>query len=1150
MLYAFYFLVPTVILILCGIDITSQDVRNELSHFLNQRYSSTPTSMIELFVKCLDNSAIVYPTQARILSSKTIRSEIKPCKTNFSNNQRLHFSKRNNLSNIDNKILSADRYGICSPNYIPLVKPKQPTLCRVLTNKLSESENNPLIPYSESEKSKCNNIYTEDCFPTKNSAATYDNNCNNTSIVSLDNERVELITQLTEANELNYEALSNTNGLKPRTPELNSFTEKVPSDISQPQALDTFEMTDSTIEVSGVINHYTPVIDFGNDCNTLIYVKHTSGFSVGDKVLLIQMQGAQIIEDNNENYGVVTNYQNAGNHEFSRIKAINGNVIELQNRLLYKYFVPGKVQLVRVPEFENVIVNRELTCTPWDGEIGGVLAFVASGNVTLKSNLNVTGKGFRGAKAISTNDHPYYYVGDYIVEEDRPGYSAPKGEGIAFFGNPPYINGRGAAANGGGGGGNHNTGGAGGANAGCGGDGSLGWVSTHYSGDNAIAQSKGGHEVEYKIGRIFLGGGGGAGHSNQDDLGHGGNGGGIVIVRAENIVSNNFSIIANGNDGVESTIDGSGGGGAGGAIFLDVNTSVEKLMLSAAGGNGANNNYNRYDIPPGGGGGGGAILFKKILSKAETNVEPGKNGVSASSGTDYGAKSGCRGFTIDNIDIGEGNPVSIGGTRKNLPNQYYKVESINNDKINLAINQTAEFCPGDKFLIIQMQGVQISTQNNENYGKIENYKSAGNFELVQVSSVNGNNITLQNPLVRDYEPNGKVQLVTVPEFTDFTVSNTLSCRSWDGELGGVLIFSVDNTLRLNASIDVSGVGFRGGKSINSPNNPDIHNDEYHSKPDSSRYALKGEGIFGWDIPEHLAGRGKSASGGGGGNNHNAGGGGGSNIGCGGNGGYGWALYNGIRETSQGLGGIPLNTDGKKLFFGGGGGAGHSNEFTGSDGGSGGGIVIIKAKTIVSDNQSIVSKGLASRNAAFDGVGGGGAGGSILLDCQQFINTLYLNVNGGSGGSTTDHRDGPGGGGGGGLIGLSINQIHANIFASVDGGGAGNNKDFKNDGATNGCPGMIKNALHIPGDTSILSSIILEQNYTAPESFVYPNPVSNTLVLAVDNVNSVEIFNSIGYKHIVEVTQSTPYLTVDVSTLSNGLYFIKAADKICYFIVSH
>lgn len=484
---------------------------------------------------------------------------------------------------------------------------------------------------------------------------------------------------------------------------------------------------------------------------------------------------------------------------------------------------------------------------------------------------------------------------------------------------------------------------------------------------------------------------------------------------------------------------------------------------------------------------------------------------------------------------------------KTLPNLYYKVTAISNEKKSITVSNSEKLCPKDLVLIVQMQGAEILKDDNSDYGKIQSLNSTGNYEFARIQSINGTAISFEKPLTRTYIPNSKVQLVTVPEFEDLIVSSPLTCQPWNGDIGGVLAFTVKNTLYVNSHIDVTGVGFRGGRSVNSVTTPNSHVDNYVATPDSTQFSRKGEGIYGWLELEDLAGRGAAASGGGGGNNHNAGGGGGSNAGCGGKGGYGWNEFKGDRETSQGLGGRPILTDENKVFLGGGGGAGHSNELTGTDGANGGGIVVIKAKRIVSNNGSIASRGQSSKNAAYDGVGGGGAGGTVMIDCEQVINNVVVSVKGGSGGSTTEHRDGPGGGGGGGFIYFSGSENQKKAEIELNGGGCGTNKDFNPDGATSGCPGIVKNNIEIPG-VNDLTNIVDLSSYNKTQSLLNIISGSTDSYIIVESDEDIFLSDVLGKNIFPQITRSSLRFYIDTSSLPNGLYYISNGLDIKRFVV--
>ena len=919
----------------------------------------------------------------------------------------------------------------------------------------------------------------------------------------------------------------------------------------------SIEILDDRQAIEGIINIYTPVTGIGTDCNATITVADNKGFSIGDKVLIIQMQGAEIIPDNTDQYGKVIDYRSTGNHEFSRITSITNRIIGLESQLLHSYDITKKVQMIRVPEYQSILVSNTLTAKEWDGSTGGVLVFDVKDTLELYAGLNVTGKGFRGGRAISSQDFPLNYVTDYIVNANKPGYAAAKGEGIAGYGIASMTNGKGSTANGGGGGSNHNGGGGGGANYGSGGNGGYGWQSTNYSGNNEEAQGLGGKPIDYtNFSRahtpLMMGGGGGAGHTNQTTVGHGGAGGGIIIVKAGHIVPNGQLFAADGAPGKDGIEDGAGGGGAGGMIYLDIQSPNDTIVCSAQGGKGGNIRLEKYAHPPGGGGGGGYIIATKETSHSfiSTSINGGKAGISIIQKDNYGASNGSDGNLASCNTIHESSSSQGGINRQaTLPNSYYKVNSIFPDLGGVQLAQTNGLCPDDKVLLIQMQGAFINTDNTADYGKIQSLVFSGNYEFARIASITSIGIIFKNKLKNFYSPSdGSVQLIRVPEYRDLTIHSPLSCQAWNGETGGVLVFSVENTLQLNSFIDVTGKGFRGGAASNAVTNPTMHTGDYVSAVDSTRFSRKGEGIFGWRNPDHRAGRGAAASGGGGGNNHNAGGGGGSYLGCGGMGGYGWDTYPGDRTITQGMGGYPIELVGNKIFMGGGGGAGHSNEFTGTAGAAGGGIVIIQAKEIISNNQSILAKGADGKNAPFDGTGGGGAGGTILLDCRRFVNRIELDVRGGSGGSTTEHRDGPGGGGGGGLIGFTAPETPTDVIPLVNGGGSGTNRDLNKDGATNGCPGAVLHNIALPGDITIIATMEESQADDIKSALPYPHPASETVHLSVISNEPITVSDVLGNVLDIPITRHSQGISIDVSMIHAGNYYIRVGNTYYSFVV--
>ncbi|MDB5273315.1 MAG: C-terminal target protein [Chitinophagaceae bacterium] len=419
-------------------------------------------------------------------------------------------------------------------------------------------------------------------------------------------------------------------------------------------------------QLSGVINTYTKITNVDYLCNSITAASVT-GFAAGDKVLLIQMQGATIDQTNTVNFGNITAMGDAGNYEFAIIDHFVGNAVYLTKTLLRTYTPSGAVQMINVPQYDAVSIDGELSAQAWDGNTGGVVVFESSSTVTMNANINVSEQGFRGGdKSTAGGDCFTSANGTYTYS--YPNINAgQKGEGIAA-----YItgkeSGRGKQANGGGGGNSHNTGGGGGGNYGAGGRGGdkkntgCGAAPDPY-GYGAIGLSSTYYTTA--INKIFLGGGGGGGHQNNSLSFDAGNGGGIVIIRAAALNANGYTIRSNG--GSVATYytsvggdngDGNSGGGSGGTILLDIASYSSATPIEAFGGKGGNTGYTTYDFGPGGGGGGGLVWLSASPAalSPSANVNGGSSGISGSgggngSGTAWGAVNGSNGAVLSSLAI-------------------------------------------------------------------------------------------------------------------------------------------------------------------------------------------------------------------------------------------------------------------------------------------------------------------------------------------------------------------------------------------------------------------------------------------------------------------------------------------------------------------
>ncbi len=427
---------------------------------------------------------------------------------------------------------------------------------------------------------------------------------------------------------------------------------------------------------------------------------------------------------------------------------------------------------------------------------------------------------------------------------------------------------------------------------------------------------------------------------------------------------------------------------------------------------------------------------------------------------------------------------------------------------SLTVDDATGFNAGDTVLMIQMKGAAIDSSNSAAFGTVLAYNGAGNYEQNLIKSVSGTKITLVYKIRRSYNiPTGLVQLVRVPGYSSYTLSQPHTAMPWNGIKGGVFALNVADMLALNSDINVSGQGFRGGIA-NATTHSNVTNCNitgYYHNVNIDSSAQKGEGIATVSTFRSY-GRGNLANGGGGGNSHNAGGGGGSNVGAAGIGGSQWAgCASASPNITGGLGGLALvqTASANKLFLGGGGGAGHTNDQANADGGGGGGIVIISAGSIAGLGGKIIADGAAGTTCTnnigtypcTDGMGGGGGGGCIALNVPLYTGGVSVSAKGGNGANVTGAAAfaslilGPGGGGGGGALWTSTSTIPTAIAYNAAGGANGVNVNQSNNpqGAQSGSSGLNVAGLQYPLPTPADSF----KNNAANISFSYAIVSCNT-----------------------------------------------------------
>ncbi len=384
-------------------------------------------------------------------------------------------------------------------------------------------------------------------------------------------------------------------------------------------------------QIGGIINSYYEVTTVV-DCDSAVVITDPQGLNIGDKVLILQMKGALIIEANDSTYGDLVSLEAAGCLEFMLVKDIRGTTVEFASKFVHRYQSQHRVQMIRVPVYSDAVVTSDITAKGWNGKVGGVIAFEVAGTLTLNANINADSLGFHGgfqggSKPNSCNFTAWY--SPYSV-----GHAGAKGESVV---NQDQLAARGKLLSGGGGGNGNNAGGGGGGNGGSGGMGG------HASRCNILEVGGwGGRQLADQtvlLQRLFLGGGGGGGHENRHsfEATAGSSGGGMVIIRAKRIVPNGRVVSANGGNVRKiAGWDGAGGGGAGGTVYIETDLVTGPLLANARGGFGGSigtliQNPQPRDIVyqssgPGGGGGGGLVVLPKSRANITTDVTAGISG--------------------------------------------------------------------------------------------------------------------------------------------------------------------------------------------------------------------------------------------------------------------------------------------------------------------------------------------------------------------------------------------------------------------------------------------------------------------------------------------------------------------------------------------
>ena len=354
---------------------------------------------------------------------------------------------------------------------------------------------------------------------------------------------------------------------------------------------------------SGTLNSYASMtssaVGTGNNSATF---DTTSGFSVGDTVLIIQTQD-----------GTATSQP--GNFEEKTISNISGTTVTFTSNFTKGYNSntrnsnPARVtQMVRIAEYSNLTLNGNVTATSWNGSSGGVIAIKCTGTLNCNGNtITAAERGFRGGEYGPGNNDGGF------GGEGRFGYDTTRHSSGTSTGEDPIAGGGGEAGP---------AASLGGCGAGGGSHATSGGVGTRNNG-TTIAQPGNTYGNQTLENELNFGGAGGGGGDNDNQGGtpvNAGEGGGIVYVFANTITNGRFS--ANGRTHVQDPVQGScgpavNGSGAGGSIWIKSNNCTLVSCTATGGARVQNNgdcNGDGQNHPNGGAGGNGRIRIDGTVS--------------------------------------------------------------------------------------------------------------------------------------------------------------------------------------------------------------------------------------------------------------------------------------------------------------------------------------------------------------------------------------------------------------------------------------------------------------------------------------------------------------------------------------------------------
>src|SRR4051812_39872848 len=86
-------------------------------------------------------------------------------------------------------------------------------------------------------------------------------------------------------------------------------------------------------------------------------------------------------------------------------------------------------------------------------------------------------------------------------------------------------------------------------------------------------------------------------------------------------------------------------------------------------------------------------------------------------------------------------------------NIYTPIVSLDRCGNIVTVATSIGFAPGNLVLLIQLKGGVIDSTNTPAFGTILDYDHVGNFEFATIETINGNQITFREDLLRGYNDN-------------------------------------------------------------------------------------------------------------------------------------------------------------------------------------------------------------------------------------------------------------------------------------------------------------------------------------------------------------------------------------------------------------